>query len=634
MKMNALPSVVAKELRLIRSQRMSLALIIIYPVLVVAALGLAFGGNLQGQRVSVALFITSDANLGPFTADDLVGIIEDTNKVNLFRTGSAAEAMQRVKAGKSDFALVIGEKKTAEGQISTDLFFDNSNYIVSQMFSPIAKAAIQLTSFEVSSRIIQRLWGELLPIRNDLQDELDKIDSYLAELDEAEKKIDSLQQTIAGIDLATVQSRLAKQTQNVESTKQMLQQFNADYVSFQAQIIEIRADLDSSDAKLAAYEDKVSKQIVTAKEYRKSLYDYEQRLGEIAADSEMPENAKKEILRVKAEVTRTREQMDSSIVELEQIKSDIEESRQTIASMRQNLDAADAALQKEKQALDNVNSMLDATTADISAFNSQLSSLGKAVDDVNKLITDAKGLKQEVSGKLQNSKVMLNDFTAVLGELSNLNPAFLARPIQAFEKNIYKELNVLSFIMPVSLALVLLLTCLLFSTMSVITEKSEGAHLRMKLSATHPFTLIIGKIIGQMLFAFLVSLMILLIGLVVFGVQLQGNVLDIIAAIAIVSFSFISLGLFITNFSKTQSTAILGSLILILPMIFLSGMILPLQLMSPLLQSLSNFLPLTAANQLLIGILIKGASIEMLSEQVMILLLPAIALIAFTIKRF
>jgi hypothetical protein len=133
---------------------------------------------------------------------------------------------------------------------------------------------------------------------------------------------------------------------------------------------------------------------------------------------------------------------------------------------------------------------------------------------------------------------------------------------------------------------------------------------------------------------FIVSGIILSIGFFVFNVQFQQNALEIAIAIAITSFSFISLGLFITNFAKTQSTAVLGSLILILPMIFLSGTILPLQLMNPVLQIVSEFLPLTAANILLSGALIKGIPLIEMAKQVAILLIPGIVLTAFSIKKF
>ncbi|MBN2067095.1 MAG: ABC transporter permease [Candidatus Diapherotrites archaeon] len=632
--MKAMLSVIKKEMRLIRSQRMSMALIIIYPLIVISALGLAYGGDIQAVRINVALYIPEEATLGPFDSAKIFSIIEDTNKVNLQRAYSEEQAKDFVRVGASDFALIIKEEKTQTGQIITDLVLDNSNFIVSEMFSPIAKAAIQLTSFEVSSRIIQELWDELLPIKDDLQQELQKIDLYLVDLDDAELKLDSLDLSLQNIDIADLRGTLDSQGETVQAISTVLMQLNSNYDSFKSDIAGTRTSLDNADAKLDSYHAKVSEQIRVAREYRDSLVSYENNLQEIADRPETPPSVRADILVLKEQVTSTRQRMDSSIAELEQIKADIEESKEMIADMRQDIDKIDSLLDSEKQNLDRMNSALGQSTGEISQINSELGSIGETVDEIDGLIDSSKITKQDVSSKMRTSKAMMNSFMSTIGELGQLNPAFLAKPIQAFERNLYEEITALTFITPMALALVLLLTCLLFVTVSVITEKSEGSHLRMRLSSTGPTTLIFGKIVGQMAFAFLVAFLILFIGVIGFGTAMQYNLPEIIAVVALASFSFIAIGLFITNFAKTQATAILSSLIVILPMIFLSGTVLPLQLMSPLLQTVSNFLPLTIANKILLGVLIKGVPISYYLKETAILLVPSIAMIAYTIKRF
>ncbi|MDP6670799.1 MAG: hypothetical protein QGI60_03210, partial [archaeon] len=162
--MKELPYIVLKEFNLIKSQKMTLALIIIYPLLVIGALGAAFGSQLNLQTVDVALFIPAEIELGSFSSQELIEIMENTKRVKLHLAESREDVEAIVKKGESDFGLVVREEKTASGQIIVDLLLDNSNFIVSGMFSPLAKASIQLTSFEVSSKMINQLWGELLPV--------------------------------------------------------------------------------------------------------------------------------------------------------------------------------------------------------------------------------------------------------------------------------------------------------------------------------------------------------------------------------------------------------------------------------------------------------------------------------------
>jgi len=615
-----LPSVVLKELNLIKSHRMTLALILIYPLLVIGALGLAFGGGIGMQKVDIALFIPAEVELGPFASEDLVKIIEDTNKVNIQRAEDTEHVYELVKKGESDFGIVVKSKKTADGQIITDLVLDNSNFVVSGMFSPLAKAAIQMTSFEVSSIIIRELWNKLLPVKNDLQSELGKIDEYLDDMETAGQKIDSLQSTMAKIDISALEETLDSQGSNIEATKEVLLQFNKDYQSFKADLASARTSLNRARGKLESYHSKVSEQIVF-------LEALEQSLQNLADSGGTPTATALEILQLKDQVSQTTN-------ELRTVKSDIEESQRMLNAMEQKIDSAEFRLDSEKEQIGSMNSVLEKTTDDLELMNEQLGSLTATVEEVNNLIDEATIAKEAVSQKMRDSKVLLNDFMGTLGELSQVSPRFLSHPILAYEKNLYQGLTPLGFITPISLGLVLLLTCLLLTSVSVITEKKEGVHLRMKLSSTSPIMLVLGKIIGQMIFAFLASFIILFIGFFVFNAQLQANIPELIAVIAITSFSFISFGMFITNFAKTQSTAILGSLILILPMIFLSGSILPLQLMNPALQGFSALLPLTAANNLLFAVLLRGLPLAGLADQILILLVPAIVLTAYTIKKF
>ncbi|MDP6670913.1 MAG: ABC transporter permease, partial [archaeon] len=466
------------------------------------------------------------------------------------------------------------------------------------------------------------------------QSELGKIDEYIGDMETAGIKIGNLQQTVSGIDVAQLRTTLDTQSGNVDSTRDILRQFRSDYASFKTDIDTANAELDEADTKLSEYEDDVSVQIVLLQGYRDQVASYENDLDELANNPLLPNELKTEVIQMRNEVQQTRQDLDNSINGLQSVKEDIAESQQMLESIRQKLGLAEARLDAEKNSMDQMGSTLNSTTDDLAAMNSQVASLTQTIDEVNALTTEANATKDEISEKLQNSKVMLENFMGTLGTLSDINPKFLSHPIQAFEKNLYEKITPLTFITPISLGLVLLLTCLLLTSVSVITEKREGAHLRMKLSSTTSSTLIIGKIIGQMVFAFIVSGIILSIGFFVFNVQFQQNALEIALAIAIASFSFISLGLFITNFAKTQSTAVLGSLILILPMIFLSGTILPLQLMNPVLQMVSEFLPLTAANILLSGALIKGIPLIEMIKPVAILLIPGAILTAFSIKKF
>jgi len=135
--------------------------------------------------------------------------------------------------------------------------------------------------------------------------------------------------------------------------------------------------------------------------------------------------------------------------------------------------------------------------------------------------------------------------------------------------------------------------------------------------------LLFGKVIGQLILALIEATIIFIVAFtniplpspimgvtkIGFGLVAPFSMLDLYIAVIIIALAFISIGMIISLFAKNQSTAILSSLLLIVPMLFLSGIILPVEFMEPFMRLISSFLPLTLANNLLIGIIVKGASL-------------------------
>jgi ABC-2 type transport system permease protein len=172
-------------------------------------------------------------------------------------------------------------------------------------------------------------------------------------------------------------------------------------------------------------------------------------------------------------------------------------------------------------------------------------------------------------------------------------------------------------------AIVLILTCMLLSSITVIIERVQNVTLRLNMSVTWRSMFIAGKVLGQLaiaileagiifavaFFKFELPFSILGVNTVGFGLILPAAPVDLFLAVILISISFISMGLLVASFAKSQSTAVLATLLLIVPMLFLSGIILPIEAMGGIMQFISSNLPLTVANNLLTGIIVKGISI-------------------------
>ena len=254
------------------------------------------------------------------------------------------------------------------------------------------------------------------------------------------------------------------------------------------------------------------------------------------------------------------------------------------------------------------------------------------MDNINGLIVSALENKRTTQQDLEESKGLMNSFIDKLDDLQGLDPQFLANPIIINKISVY-SLNKIDIVTPIAVVLVLLLTTMLLTGVSFVVERSQGAYARLKLSTTSKVKIFAGKVLGQLIFALMETIILLGVAILVFKVQISGNILDLGIAISVVSVSFITLGLFISNYTRIQSTTILAGLLLVIPMIFISGIVLPIELMSQIIQGASSIPPLTGGISLVTEVMLKGTSITLLGGDILNLLVPALVFFGFTLAN-
>jgi len=267
---------------------------------------------------------------------------------------------------------------------------------------------------------------------------------------------------------------------------------------------------------------------------------------------------------------------------------------------------------------------------DLNSIESAINRTDVYLNDVNnplnnKLVSGSfKDLNlQSVKSDLNEAKQFISGLKSAFSFTEQVNPNDLLKPVYLYEDNAFKATQ-LQLIIPSGLLIVLMLTCMLLSGISVISERQEGSLLRMNLSKANKLELFAGKLIGQLLIAFFLSIVILGIGILAFHLPIQVSFLELFLALLLISFCFISLGLFIACFVSNQSTVVLLSLILMIPMLFLSGILMPIDFMPPAIKFFSESLPLTVSNDLLVALMIKGTALSANLSKILFLLIPGI----------
>jgi ABC-2 type transport system permease protein len=146
--------------------------------------------------------------------------------------------------------------------------------------------------------------------------------------------------------------------------------------------------------------------------------------------------------------------------------------------------------------------------------------------------------------------------------------------------------------------------------------------------------LILGKLIPYSLIAFFDLGEILVFGTIWFGVPIRGSIPLLLATSFLFLLTTLGLGLFISSVSKTQQEAMLVTLMVNLPGIFLSGFFFPLEAMPPVLQFLSYFIPLRYMLTILRSIVLKGVGIEAILTPVAALAIFGFVIVIGSTLRF
>ena len=97
-------------------------------------------------------------------------------------------------------------------------------------------------------------------------------------------------------------------------------------------------------------------------------------------------------------------------------------------------------------------------------------------------------------------------------------------------------------------------------------------------------------------------LLLIAAGKLVYHVRFEGNAFSVLAGFILCSLSFFGIGFILAGIMPTARTAQVVAMVLLYPMLFLSGAAFPRELMPAAVQKVSAFLPLTYVVNLLRGL--------------------------------
>ena len=188
---------------------------------------------------------------------------------------------------------------------------------------------------------------------------------------------------------------------------------------------------------------------------------------------------------------------------------------------------------------------------------------------------------------------------------------------------------------PAIMGMLLMLVCAMMTSISIVREKEKGTMEVLLVSPVKPLMIIVAKAVPYLVLAFAILTTILLMGRYVLGVPLQGSIVWIYLVSTIYILLALSLGLLISNIATSQLMALLlSAMVLLMPIVMLSGMLFPIESMPPVLQWISAIVPPRYYIEAMRKLMIMGVGIGEVVREVAILSGMTILLLAVSLLKF
>jgi ABC-2 type transport system permease protein len=191
------------------------------------------------------------------------------------------------------------------------------------------------------------------------------------------------------------------------------------------------------------------------------------------------------------------------------------------------------------------------------------------------------------------------------------------------------------FYVPAILAMVLMLVTMILPSVAVVREKESGTLEQLIVTPLRSWQLILGKLTPFAIVGMFDLLLVTTLAVHLFKVPLRGSLLLLIALSFLFILTTLGLGLLVSTIVRTQQQA-MGFCVyhLMVPMIYLSGLIFPIENMPRGFQLATYVIPVRYYANILRGIFLRGSGLDVLWPDALVLLGMGVLVLGMAVLRF
>jgi ABC-2 type transport system permease protein len=158
-----------------------------------------------------------------------------------------------------------------------------------------------------------------------------------------------------------------------------------------------------------------------------------------------------------------------------------------------------------------------------------------------------------------------------------------------------------------------------FAAIPLVQQREKLILKRLNATPLPRWALVGSNVVVRLLIAAAQTALILGIGVALLGVQISGNWPLIIGFVVLGALTFTSIGYVIASFARTEEAANGMTSIVQFPLMFLSGIFFPLEIMPDWLRGVATFMPLTYLGDALRQTMVGGTAFQPLPVDALVL---------------
>jgi len=216
------------------------------------------------------------------------------------------------------------------------------------------------------------------------------------------------------------------------------------------------------------------------------------------------------------------------------------------------------------------------------------------------------------------------------GSQNGGRPGIDLRPLVLYNPT----LNSAIFIVPGLVGMFVPFQAMLLTALAVVRERERGTLEQLVVTPITSLELMIGKVLPNVLLAFVSMALSLIVARLLFGVGVAGSLLLLLLLTIPFVLGSMGIGLLISVASRTQPQAQQMAQVFILPSFFVSGVLFPRESLPLVLQIVGDLFPTTYFLEIIRGIMLKGVGLTALWPQAMGLTVFSFGMLALAVNRF